>query len=133
MSLLLALLMAPPRSLTRKQIKTKLMLYKPLFTVHVKVNGLFKLILHAKTKHLSYKSKQQGSHWQQFDTTPILISAPQWLHRPCNVPKWFYWVGKKSSVKADFAIYSHILDISGWCMSVSLISFIKLDFSFFAN
>ena len=45
------------------------------------------------------------------------------------MPTWFYMVGKKPSVKADLAIYSHVLDVSGWCMSVSLILGIKLDFS----
>ena len=68
---------------------------------------------------------------QQFDT--ILISASQWLHRSCNAPTRLYQVGKKLSVKADLAIYSHVLDISGWCMSVSLILSIKLDFSSCAN
>ena len=45
-----------PRSLLRKQIKTKLMLCKPLFVVHVKVKGLFKVILQYKMKLLSFKS-----------------------------------------------------------------------------
>ena len=68
--------------------------------------------------------------WQQFDTTPILISAPQWLHRPCNAPRPFYRVGKKPSVKAGLAIYSHKL---GQYMSVSLILGIELDFSSSVN
>ena len=70
---------------------------------------------------------------QQFDTTPILISALQWLHMPCNAPTWFYKVGKKLSVKANLATYSHILDVSGRCMSVSLTLGIKLDFNSCAN
>ena len=47
-------------------------------------------------------------HWQQIDATPILISAPQWLCRPCNAPRRLYRVGKKLSVKADLAIYSQV-------------------------
>ena len=58
-----------------------------------------------------------------------LISVYQWPHRPCNAPMWFYKVGKNSSVKADLAIYSHILDVSGQCMSVSFTLGFKLDFS----
>ena len=41
----------------------------------------------------------QDSHWLQFGTTHILINAIQWLHRP--------------SVKADLAIYTHVLDVPG--------------------
>ena len=43
--------------------------------------------------------------WQQFDTACSLISAPQWLHRPCSGPSWFYRVGKRPPVKADLAIH----------------------------
>ena len=69
-------------------------------------------------------------HWQQFNTTQILISALQWLHRPYNAARWFYRVGKKPSVKADLATYSHVVDVSGQCVSVSLITLgFKLDFS----
>ena len=42
--------LVPPWSLSRKQIKIKLMLCKPLFIVHVRVKILFKLILQYKTK-----------------------------------------------------------------------------------
>ena len=48
----------------------------------------------------------------QFDTTPTLISAPQWPHRPCNAPMRLYTVGKKPSVKADLAMYSRTVDVS---------------------
>ena len=72
-------------------------------------------------------------HWQQFDTPLILISVPQWLHRPCDAPTQFYMFSKKPSVKVDSAIYSHVLDVSGCCKSVSLILFIKLDFNFCMN
>ena len=47
----------------------------------------------------------RDKHWRQFDMTPILISAPQWLHRSCNAPTQFYKAGKRPSVKADLAIY----------------------------
>ena len=42
-------------------------------------------------------------------------------------------VGKKLSVKANLVIYSHILNVSGQGMSISLILGTKLDFSFCAN
>ena len=76
--------------------------------------------------------KDQDSHWQQFGTQPILISAPQWPHRSCNALTRFYKVGKKPSVKAYtvyLAIYSHVADASGQRMSVSLILSFNLDFS----
>ena len=63
----------------------------------------------------------QDGHWQQFDTQPILISAPQWANRPCNVLTQFYRVGKKLFVKADRDVYSHAVDVRGQCMSESLI------------
>ena len=71
----------------------------------------------------------RDSHWQQFGTQPIPISAPQWADRPCNAPTQFYKVGKKPSVKADLAIYSHAVDIGGQCMSESLTLRHNLDFS----
>ena len=71
----------------------------------------------------------QDGHCQQFNTTPTLISAPQWPHRPCNAPIRLYRVGKKPSVKADRAMYSHTVDVSRQCMSVSLILGCKLDFN----
>ena len=40
---------------------------------------------------------------------------------------------KSPSVKADLAIYSHIADVSGQCMSVSLILGFNLDFMCFYN
>ena len=54
----------------------------------------------------------QDSHWQQSGTQPILISAPQWPNRTCNALTQFYRVGKKPSVKAYLAIYSHVVDAS---------------------
>ena len=69
----------------------------------------------------------QDGHWQQFDTTLVLISALQWLHRPCNAPRQFYRVTKEPSVKADHTIYSQVVDTSGQCTSVSLILAFKLN------
>ena len=45
-----------PQSLSRKQIKTKLMLCKPLLIVHGRVKGFLRLYYSAKTKCLSCKS-----------------------------------------------------------------------------
>ena len=59
-------------------------------------------------------------HWQLFGIPPILISASQWLYRPCNAPMQFYRVGKKLHVKTDLAIYSHLLDVSGQFMSINI-------------
>ena len=53
----------------------------------------------------------RDGHCRQFDTTPALISAPQWPHRPCNAPMQPYMVGKKPSVKADLSMYSHTVDV----------------------
>ena len=78
--------------------------------------------------HTTHRMGQDG-HCQQFDTTPTLISAPQWPHRPCNAPMRLYTVGKKPSVKADLAMYSHTVDVSRQYMSVSLILGCKLDFA----
>ena len=75
--------------------------------------------------------REQDRHYQQFCTPPVQIIAPQWLHRPCNASMWLYRVDKKPSVKADLAVYSHVVDVSGQCMSmnVSLIIGFTLDFS----
>ena len=71
----------------------------------------------------------RDSHWQLSGTQSILISAPQWPNKTCNAPTWLHRVGKKPSVKADLAIYSHAVDASGQCMSESLILGHNLDFS----
>ena len=42
--------LVPPQSLSRKQIKTKLMLCKPLFIVHRKVKSFLKVILQYQTE-----------------------------------------------------------------------------------
>ena len=55
----------------------------------------------------------RDGYWQQPGTPPILISAPQWPHRPYNAPMQFYRAGKKPSVKARLAIYGRVVDVSG--------------------
>ena len=42
--------LVPPQSLSRKQIKTKLMLCKPLFIVHERVKSFLKVILQYKNE-----------------------------------------------------------------------------------
>ena len=42
--------LVPPQNLSRKQIKTKLMLCKLLFIVHGRVNGFLKVILQYKNE-----------------------------------------------------------------------------------
>ena len=70
----------------------------------------------------------RDSYWQQLGTQPKLISAPQWVNRPCNAPTLFYRVCKKPSLKADPAIYSQAVVVHGQCMSESLILGHNLDF-----
>ena len=55
---------------------------------------------------------------QQFDTPSSLISAHQWPHRLCSGPSWIYRVGKRPPVKADLAICSLIVGVSGQWESV---------------
>ena len=45
--------------------------------------------------HTNCRTDREG-HWQQFGTHSILISAPQWPHRPCNASMQFYRVRKKA-------------------------------------
>ena len=52
--------------------------------------------------------------------------VPQWTHRPCEAPTWFTGSAKKPSVKADLAIYSHVVDVP-W--GLSLILGFNLEFS----
>ena len=76
--------------------------------------------------YTNHKIDQDG-HWQQSDTQPILISAPQWPNRTCNAPTQPYRVSKKLSMKADLAIYSHTVDAAGQCMNESLMLGHNLD------
>ena len=78
--------------------------------------------------YTNHKIERDG-HWQQSDTQPILISAPQWPNKTCNAPTQPYKVGKKPPVKADLAIYSHPVDACGQCMSESLMLGHNLEFS----
>ena len=55
----------------------------------------------------------RDSRLLQFDTTHILINAVQWLHRPCGAPSWFDMAQEKPFVKADLAIYTHVLGEPG--------------------
>ena len=48
--LLLTSRLAPTQSLSRKQIKTKIMLYKPLFIIHGTVKGFLKVMLQYKNE-----------------------------------------------------------------------------------
>ena len=46
--------------------------------------------------------------WQQFDTTQILISAPQWLHRPCSLAwpsRYFFFLC--GGGKEKIAVWPH--------------------------
>ena len=65
---------------------------------------------------------------QQFDTPSSLINAHQWPHGLCSGPSWFYRVGKRPPVKADLAIYSIIVGMSGQWEDVATMLNIKLDF-----
>ena len=49
-------------------------------------------------------------------------------HRPCSGPLWFYRVGKRPPVKADLAIYSLIVGMSGQWVNVATMLNNKLDF-----
>ena len=70
----------------------------------------------------------RDDHQQQFDIPSSLISAHQWPHRPCSGPSWFYRVGKRPHVKADLAIYSLIVGMSGQWLNVVTMLNNKLDF-----
>ena len=70
-------------------------------------------IFNKQQKQNTIHSIGKDSCWQQFGTTDILIDVVYWHHRPCNVPSCFGRVSNKLYVKADLAIYSHMLDMSG--------------------
>ena len=71
----------------------------------------------------------RDGRWQQFGTSCTLINALQWLHRPCSALSWIDRVDKKPSVKADLAIYSCVLGVTGQWVSVALTLCHQLDFS----
>ena len=70
----------------------------------------------------------RDGYQQQFDTPSSLISAHQWPFRPCSGPSWFYRVSKRPPVKADLAIYSLIVGMSGQWLNVAIALNNKLDF-----
>ena len=70
-------------------------------------------IFNKQQKQNTTHSIGKDSCWQQFGTTDILIDVVYWHHRPCNVPSCFGRVSNKLYVKADLAIYSHMLGMSG--------------------
>ena len=43
----------------------------------------------------------------------VLVNATHWLHWPCSAPLWFDRVSGKQAVKADLAITTHMLGVSG--------------------
>ena len=71
----------------------------------------------------------QNSCWQHFGTTHILNTTVHWFHRPCSALSWFDMVSKEPSVKADLAIYSHVLGMSAQCWSVAILVSYKLNFT----
>ena len=71
----------------------------------------------------------RDSRWEQFDTAHILIDAIHWVHRCCGALSWFDRLEKKPSVKADWAIYTHMLGVPRQYLSVAIMLSYKLDFS----
>ena len=64
----------------------------------------------------------------------IIISAIQWLQRTCGGHSRFDRLEKSpSSVKADLAIYTHVLGVPGQYESVALMLSLKMDFNCCAN
>ena len=79
----------------------------------------------------SRAQKLPQSTWQAqtvVSTPNSLISAHHWPHRPCSGPSWFYRVGKRPPVKADLAIYSLVVGMSGLWVNVATMLNNKLDF-----
>ena len=77
---------------------------------------------------LLYKYVEQSySHCFKANCHAFLFIAGFWdsFYNPCNIMGVVY----KLSVKADLDIYSHEVNASGQCMSVSLILGFKLNFS----
>ena len=83
-------------------------------TIHSETNSSIVSSVEHRNCH-SQPGIDVDGRWQQFGTPCSLISAPQWLHRPCSGPSWFYRVGKRPPVKADLAIYSPVSGVSVWC------------------
>ena len=75
----------------------------------------------------SRAQKLPQSTWQA-QTVVSSISAHQWPHRPCSGLSWFYRVGKRPPVKADLAIYSLVVGMSGLWVNVATMLNNKLGF-----
>ena len=69
------------------------------------------LCLQQSTKTATVYMSGQDGHWQQFDTTCSLISAPQWHHTPCSGLLCIRRVRKMLPVKADLAICSPVIGV----------------------
>ena len=54
--------LAPPQNLSKKQIKIKLMLCKPIFIIHGRVNGLLKVILQYKNEAPQFQKWVRHMH-----------------------------------------------------------------------
>ena len=78
-------------------------------TIHKETNSSTSVGIETAT----FKLVGRDGHQQQFDTPSCLISSHQWPHRHCSGPSWFYRVGKRPPVKADLAIYSLMVGMSG--------------------
>ena len=96
------------------------------YTIHKEINC--NALSSVSTETATVNLVGQESREQQFDTPSSLISAHQWPHRPCSGPSWFYRVGKRPTVKADLAICSLIVGVSGQWLSVATMLNNKLDF-----
>ena len=91
------------------------------------------LCLHKVTETNKVHSIGQDGCWQQFGTTHVIVNATHWLNRPCSAPSWFDRVQEKPAVKADVAIYTYMLGVSGQYKSVDLVLSYKLDFNSCVN
>ena len=81
-------------------------------TIHWVTNRSVVRLTKHRNSHSQHMTGRDG-HWQQFDTPCSPINAPKWLYIPCSGLSWFYIVGKMLPVKADLAIYSPVIGMSG--------------------
>ena len=68
----------------------------------------------------------RGGYWEQPSTPCRLIDAPQVPLRLRCDSSWLDRVGKKPTLKADLAIYSYIVTVSGQYLSVAIIKWISI-------
>ena len=78
-------------------------------------------------------STGRGGCWVQFGTSCRLINASQVPHRLRCDSSWLGRVGKKPSLKADLAIYSYIVTVSGQHLNVAIMLSNKMDFRYCDN